>query len=142
MFYSLSDNDIISLLKNHSNLLISFVAKYNFEKGLLLVREQNAPACQNNDAVCVEEMMCESMNDSIMSIEEESYTKDNAVTSDRQNSTNLITYPQNDVYHILNTTLEGQIVLGKYLYSKDLDYGRLKEYLIMHYIKKDPVNYK
>ena len=144
MFYALSDNKIVSLLKSDSNILISFIAKNNFEKGLLLLRGQNAPACKNSDIIVVEEMMSESMNDSLMRIEEESYTEDNAVTSENssQNSTNLINYPQNDVYQFLNSTLEGQIILGRYLYSKHLDYHRLKEHLIMHYIKQDPVTYK
>ena len=48
------------------------------------------------------------------------------------------------MFRFLNSSehLEGRIILGKYKLTKTLDYSRLKEMLIFHKLKDDPLNYK
>lgn len=54
----------------------------------------------------------------------------------------IFQYVENDLYHLLNSTLEGKIVLGSYKNKKYLDYFRLKDVIIYHLIKKDPLNFR
>lgn len=46
------------------------------------------------------------------------------------------------MYHFLNSTLEGQVILGKYKEKKVLNYTKLKDLIIYDKIKNDPINYK
>lgn len=54
----------------------------------------------------------------------------------------MLDYAQNDLYHLLNSSFEGKIILEKYKYTKELDYGRLKDIVILHKIQEDKVNYR
>ena len=51
-------------------------------------------------------------------------------------------YVKNDLYHLLNSSFEGRIVLDKYKHTKDLDYGRLKDIVVLNKIQEDTINYK
>lgn len=53
-----------------------------------------------------------------------------------------INYVKNGVYELLDSTLEGKIVLGIYAKSKVLDDFRIKDMAILNEIQKDPINYK
>lgn len=50
-------------------------------------------------------------------------------------------YKENDLYHFLNGSLQGQIVLGKYMYEERLDYPKLKDLIILNTIKQDAQNF-
>ncbi|XP_043473477.1 uncharacterized protein LOC122510505 [Leptopilina heterotoma] len=64
----------------------------------------------------------------------------NVSQGDKESQDNF-TFEENDLFHFLNSTLEGQIVLRKYKITGNLDYVRLKDLIIMREIKKDPINY-
>ena len=58
-----------------------------------------------------------------------------------QNNSTFI-YPQNELFEFLNSDFGGRIILGKYKHKKILEYGRLKELIILHHIKQDPIDFK
>ena len=51
-FFSLDDNQVLTILKNHSNLVINLISKFNFHKGLMLQSNVQDP----NISLSVEEM--------------------------------------------------------------------------------------
>lgn len=60
-FFSLSDSDITKLLKDYPNLLIDFVLKYSFEKGLILVNNSQSPV-----KFCLEHMETDENDSSLI----------------------------------------------------------------------------
>lgn len=51
-------------------------------------------------------------------------------------------FVENELFHFLNVSLEGKIILGKYKSTRNLDYSRLKDLLIFNEINKDPICFK
>lgn len=56
--------------------------------------------------------------------------------------TDEFSFVENDLFHFLNSTLEGKIVLGKYKKSRVLDYTRLKNLIVFNELKEDPIDHK
>lgn len=53
----------------------------------------------------------------------------------------VVEYEENDLYHFLNSSLAGRMILGKYKYTKKLDENRLVDMVIFNALKDDPINY-
>lgn len=51
-------------------------------------------------------------------------------------------FKETDLFHLLNSSLLGKIVLGKYRVSKEVDYHLLKEIVIVNILKDRSDSYK
>ncbi|XP_043472699.1 uncharacterized protein LOC122505258 isoform X2 [Leptopilina heterotoma] len=83
-------------------------------------------------------------------VESHPYDTDDSVSDELENSQVRIAtdwkqefvFIENELYHFLNSTLEGKVLLGIYQRTGTLDYTRLKKLIIYKEIEEDPVNYK
>ena len=48
----------------------------------------------------------------------------------------------NNLFHFLEASLKGRIILGKYQKTESVDHAMLKEMVIYDKISEDPFNYK
>lgn len=51
-------------------------------------------------------------------------------------------YPNNELFQLLNSRLDGEIILGMYANTRKLDYSKLKEIIVIHEIGKDRIFWK
>lgn len=141
----------MNILSGSSELsLIDFISKYNFEKALCL---KNYELAKN---VTLEVEVDENVDTSNYSQEKRLKLDENiscnieinhnlAVVSHsdaNEEAASDASLKKNDLYHFLNSSLDGRIILGVYKNTKTLDSSKLKDLLIMNAIEEDPLYYK
>ncbi|KAL7292518.1 hypothetical protein TKK_0014091 [Trichogramma kaykai] len=67
-----------------------------------------------------------------------------SIANDKKNKTECFEFKKNKLYYILinEPSKIGKLILDKYANSKILDKSRLKDLVVLHYMNKDPINYK
>ena len=64
------------------------------------------------------------------------------ITLINYNFLDIFQFKKNKLYHFLNSTLDGRIILGVYEKTKCVEYGALNHLIIVKLLNKDPLNYK
>lgn len=153
-FFSLSEFQICSILKNNFEILNEFVSKHAEASASQISIEYNSHNVENeenpsNEVLEIHESVVAGnlpveLENSVCEAEVLIHSSTSIVVDNSDIATlNVENYfKKNGLYYLLSSSLEGLIVLGKYKKSKFPDYGRLKNIIMLNELKEDPISYK
>lgn len=151
----LTNDDICSIMKDHSNFLIPFISVYNYEKGMLNVNcdvlNELMDVQEENNENDLNTMNCSTSSCSAPVSANNSVALSGALVENLASQANNsqvpiviseFEYTDNDLYRLLNSTLPGKVILGVYKHTKKLKLTNLIDIITYECLKQDTINYK